>query len=119
MLVRRCLTLPLPVLLLLTALALLAGPAAAPASAGMILGNVYDKFGNPLGGILVEAIDADTGTSLGSGSTSAGMGDFGVEILTPANGLFKVRVSDPAGIFTTAYLYDSPVWETAELIGYS
>ena len=119
MLVRRCLSLFLPALLLPAALAALAGPAAAPAAAGMMTGNVFDRFGNPLGGILVEALDAQTGAPFASGSTSAGQGDFSVEIESPPAVSTEVRPPTPRGVFTTTYLYDSPTLEAAELIGYS
>jgi hypothetical protein len=33
--------------------------------------------------------------------------------------VYKIRVSDPSGVFTTIYLYDSPSFENAYLIGYS
>jgi hypothetical protein len=116
--VRRCLKLFLPLLLLLTALAASAG-AAAPAFAGLGTGNVTDKFGNPLGGIVVEALDMDTSAQLATATTAAEDGSFAYEILPVAQGMYKVRLSDPRGIFATSYLYDQTTFASADLIGYS
>jgi hypothetical protein len=116
---RHGLTLLLPVLLCAAAFAALAGVAPPPAVAGMATGNITDKYDTPLGGILVEALDSVTGAQLAAATTSPGQGDFHFELEPPENGMYKVRVSDPAGIFTTAYLYGSSTFEGADLIGYT
>jgi hypothetical protein len=115
----RCLSLLLPVLLGVAALTTAAGVAAPPAAAGMATGNVTDKYGNPLSGILVEALDSVNGALLATATTSAGAGDYSFELDPPSTGVYKIRVSDPSGVFTTIYLYDSPSFENAYLIGYS
>jgi TRAP-type uncharacterized transport system substrate-binding protein len=84
--VRRCLSLLLPVLLGVAALTTAAGVAAAPAVAGIATGNVTDKYGNPLGGILVEALDSATGAQLAAATTSADGGVQGPR-LRPLGGL--------------------------------
>ena len=117
--VRRCLSLLLPVLLGVAALTTAAGVAAPPAAAGMATGNVTDKYGNPLGGILVEALDSVTGARLAAATSYAGAGDYSFELEPPATGVYKIRVSDPSEVFTTIYLYDGPSFEEAHLIGYT
>jgi hypothetical protein len=115
----RSLTLLLSVLLCVTALVVAAGVAAAPAVAGIASGNVYDAYQNPLGGILVEALDSVTGVPIASATTSPGAGDFSFELVSPATGVYKVRISDPAGIFTTTYYSDRSTFEAADLVGYT
>lgn len=116
---RRCLSLLLPVPLGVAALTTAAAVAAPPAAAGMATGNVTDKYGNPLGGIIVEALVSVTGALLATATTSAGAGDYSFELDPPSTGVYKVRVSDPSGVFATIHLFDSPSFENAYLIGYS
>jgi hypothetical protein len=116
---RHHLNLLLPMLLCVAALTIGAGVAAAPASAGVITGNVSDQFDNPLEGMLVEALDSVTGVPFASGTTGGGAGDFGVEMVSPPTGTFKVRVSDPAGVFTTSYLLGHSSFEDGDLYGYT
>lgn len=111
--VRRYLTLLLPVLLCVTSLVVAAGVAAAPAAAGLVTGNVTDRYGNPLGGILVEALDSVSGVPFASGTTSAGAGDYSFQVDPPPSGAYKVHVSDPAGIFDTTYLWGQSSLEGA------
>jgi hypothetical protein len=116
---RRFLTLLLPLVLGVAALTAAAGVAAPPAVAGMGTGSVTDKYDSPLGGILVEALDYETGALLATATTAAADGSYFFELNPPASGVYKVRLSDPAGIFTTSYLYNSPTFEDASLIGYT
>jgi hypothetical protein len=114
---RRCLKLLLPVLCAL-GLAAFAGATASPALAGVATGSVTDKYDNPIGGILVEALDYTTGAQLASAvSTDDGYFDF--ELLPVASGMYKVRISDPSGVYATTYLYDRTSFETADPVGYS
>jgi hypothetical protein len=117
--VRRCLNLLAPLVLGLAALAAGAAATAPPAAAGVVTGNVYDAYQNPLGGMLVEALDSATGVPFAWATTAAARGAFSFEMDSPPSGMFKVRVSDPAGVFTTSYLYDHSSFEAAELFGYS
>ena len=111
----RHLALLLPMLLCIAALAAAAGVAAPPAAAGTASGNITDQYGNPLGGILVEALDSVSGVPFASGTTETADGSFSFadDNPQPASGTYKIRVSDPAGIFSTTYLYDSPSFENA------
>lgn len=117
--VRRCLTLLAPLLLSVAAFAAGAAATAPPAAAGLVTGNVYDTYQNPLGGILVEALDSATGIPVASGTTDPDGGYFSFEMESPATGMYKVRVSDPAGVFTTTYLYGQSSFEAGLLFGYS
>ncbi len=92
--------------------------AAAPALAGTGSGTIRDQFGNPLGGIHVDAVDYQTEALLGASVTSDD-GSFSYALNPVESGWYKVRVTDPAGIFTTSYLYGQPTFQAAELIGYS
>ena len=111
---RHHLALLLPMLLCAAVLAAFAGVAAPPAVAGTVSGNVTDQYGNPLGGILIEALDSVSAVPFASGTTSADGGSYYfADDPQPPSGMYRLRVSDPAGIFTTTYLYDSPSFETA------
>jgi hypothetical protein len=116
---RRCLKLFLPLMLFLAALGASSAVTASPASAGAGIGAVTDRFDNPLGGILIEALDMETGDVLATATTSPATGDFVFDLTPPASGMYKVRASDPAGVFATSYLYGHTTFETADLIGYT
>jgi hypothetical protein len=99
-------------------LAAFAGATASPALAGVATGSITDKYDNPLGGILVEALDYTTGAELAS-TMSTDDGYFSFELQPVASGMYKVRTSDPAGVYATTYLYDRTTFETADPVGYS
>jgi hypothetical protein len=111
----RYLALLLPMLLCIAALAAAAGVAAPPAAAGTVSGNVTDQYGNPLGGILVEALDSVSGAPFASGTTETSDGSyyFADDNPQPASGMYKIRVSDPAGVFATTYLWGQSSFENA------
>ena len=90
--VRRCLTLLAPLFLSVAAFAAGAAATAPPAAAGLVTGNVYDTYQNPLGGILVEALDSATGVPFAWGTTASEGGAFGFEMESPTTGMYKVRV---------------------------
>lgn len=113
--VRRYLRLLLPVLLSMAALGASA-MAAPPAAAGGATGYVTDQYDNPLGGILVEGLDSVTGVPVAE-TTSEGTGAYSLTVDTTPSGAYKIRVSDPAGIFTTTYLWDSLSFDEAYVFG--
>lgn len=117
--IRRCLRLLAPLLLGVAALVVSAAATAPPAAAGLVTGNVFDAYQNPLGGILVEALDSETGVPFAWGISDSGDGAFSFEMGSPETGMYKVRVSDPAEVFTTTYLYGHSSFEAGELFGYS
>ena len=114
--VRRYLTLLLPVLLCTAALGVSAGLAAPPAVAGGATGYVADQYDNPLGGILVEALDAESGVTAAEATTEA-TGAYSLTVDSTPSGSYKVRVSDPAGIFTTTYLWGTESFDDAYVFG--
>ena len=116
--VRRRLTPLIPALISAAALAVFAAVTASPAAAGMATGSITDQYGNPVGGISVEALDITTGAQLAA-ATASDSGDFYFELLPPAANAYKVRLSDPKGVFITSYLYDRSSFEDADQIGYS
>ena len=114
--IRRFLTLLLPVVLGAAALTAAAGVAPPPAAAGGATGYVTDQYDNPLGGILVEGLDSVTGVPVAE-TTSEGTGAYSLTVDTTPSGAYKIRVSDPAGIFTTTYLWDSLSFDEAYVFG--
>ncbi len=114
--VRRYLTLLLPLLLLPAALVVSAGVAAAPAAAGGATGYVTDEYDNPLGGILVEALDALSGAQAAETTTEA-TGAYSLVVDSTPSGSYKVRVSDPTGTFTTTYLWGEESFDDAYVFG--
>jgi hypothetical protein len=112
--VRPYLTLLLPVLLLVAALGASA-VAAQPAAAGPVTGTVTDQYQNPIEGVLVEALDPGTGVPIADASAKTdgtGFFDFNVDSTLTLTS-FVVRVSDPAGVFTTTYYKDSETFAGA------
>ena len=98
------------------ALTAAAGVAPPPAAAGGATGYVTDQYDNPLGGILVEGLDSLTGVPVAE-TTSEGTGAYSLTVDTTPSGAYKVRVSDPAGIFSTTYLWDSLSFDEAYVFG--
>jgi hypothetical protein len=111
----------LSVLLIALTLGVAAGVAAQPAAASTagptLTGMVWDQFSHPLGGILVEALDPVTAVTLASDTTYPGDGSFRLLLdPAPAAGEYKVRFSDPAGVFTTTYFRDQSSLATAQVL---
>ena len=115
--IRRYLTLLLPLLLLPAALAVSAGVGAAPAAAGGATGYVTDQYDNPLGGILVEALDAVTPGAAVAETTTEATGAYSLSVDSTPSGSYKIRVSDPAGTFTTTYLWGKESFDDAYVFG--
>jgi hypothetical protein len=113
--VRRHLTLLLPMLLCAAALGA-AAVAAPPASAGGATGYVTDQYDNPLGGILIEALDAQSGVKAAE-TTSESTGAYSLTVDSTPSGEYKIRVSDPKGIFTATYLWDVLSFDEAYVFG--
>jgi hypothetical protein len=116
--IQRSLYVLLSMLLCVAALGAAAGVQATTAAAAgpTLTGYVWDKYYNPLGGILVEALDPVTQVTLASGTTIPGDGSFSFLVdPTSATGEYKVRFSDPAGVFTTTYFKDQSSFATAHL----
>ena len=114
--VRRCLSLLLSLLLSVLALWAWAGAAAPPAVAGGATGYVSDRFGNPLTQVLIEGLDSVSGVTVAEATTD-GTGAYSLTVDTTPSGTYKIRASDPAGIFTTIYLWDSLSFDTAYVFG--
>ena len=121
--VRPYLALLLSALLCLVALGA-AAVAAQPAAAGTISGTITDQYQNPLGGILVEALDSVSRLPVATGTTDPLTGTYSVDVdaTTTPSGSFAVRFSDPTGgVFTTAYYRDaystSPTFDLANIFG--
>jgi hypothetical protein len=113
---RHYLALLLPMLLCVAALAAAAGVAAPPAAAGGATGYVTDQYDNPLAGILVEALDAQSGVKAAETTTET-TGAYSLTVDSTPSGSYKVRVSDPAGIFTTTYLWGKESFDDAYVFG--
>ena len=90
--------------------------AAPQAVAGGATGYVTDKYENPLDGILVEALDAVSGVAV-TEATSAGGGAYSLSVDSTPSGSYRIRVSDPAGIFTTTYVWDALSFDEAYVFG--
>ena len=112
---RHSLALLLP-MLCVAALAA-AGVAAAPAAAGGATGYVNDQYDNPLGGILVEALDAVTPGAAVAETTTDATGAYSLTVDSTPSGSYKIRVSDPAGTFTTTYLWGKESFDDAYVFG--
>ena len=119
---RPYLTVLLPVLLCVAAFGA-AAVAAQPATAGTISGTITDQYQNPLGGILVEALDSVSRLPVASGTTDPLTGTYSVDVdaTTTPSGSFAVRFSDPSGVFTTAYYMNAygtcPTFDLANIFG--
>ena len=117
--IRRLLTLLVLLPMCVAALGVAAGAQAPPAAATdgpTITGDVWDEFYHPLGGIVVAAVDPVTEAVLAGDTTLPGDGSFSF-VVPPAlmTGGFKVRFTDPAGIFTTEYFRNAATFETGSL----
>ena len=113
---RHYLTLLFPMLLCMAALAATAGVAAPPATAGGATGYVTDQYDTPLGGILIEALDAQSGVKAAETTTEA-TGAYSLTVDSTPSGSYKIRVSDPAGTFTTTYLWGKESFDDAYVFG--